>query len=70
MRVKATVGALAVNFPMPDPNVCHSLINGYCPAEEDERLIYLLKLPVMKYYPKVCIIFGNNYISVTKTICH
>lgn len=51
--IQAKVGPINAKYPIPDNEVCHSLLNGYCPVEAGERIVYSLRVEILKAFPKV-----------------
>jgi Niemann-Pick C2 protein len=53
VKVKATVLGLTVDYPLPEPNACNSLIDSACPLEAGDLATYELKLPITAIIPTV-----------------
>ncbi|XP_069689076.1 NPC intracellular cholesterol transporter 2-like [Periplaneta americana] len=55
MKAQSIVEILGgvVEYPLPQPDGCQSLVNSACPLEEGDGATYQLTLPVLSEYPKV-----------------
>lgn len=49
--IQAKTFGFWVPFSPPDNNVCHFLLNSYCPLDGGEVVVYNLRLPILKVYP-------------------
>jgi Niemann-Pick C2 protein len=52
-KVKATVLGLTVDYPLPEPDACKSLIDSACPLEAGDLATYKLELPITPVIPTV-----------------
>jgi hypothetical protein len=57
--VQAIVFGLPVNYSLPQSNACKSLLDRTCPLKKDEKVTYVLKMPILSVYPPVSIIILN-----------
>lgn len=48
---------LEVNYPLPEQDGCNSLIDIRCPIEQNEIVLYNLKMPILSIYPTVRFFF-------------
>lgn len=53
--VLAEALGIPVHFPLPKP--CDHLLSGKCPIAAGDRIVYQLKMPILKLYPLVSIIY-------------
>jgi Niemann-Pick C2 protein len=52
-KVKATVLGITVDYPLPQPDACKSLIDSACPLEAGDLATYKLTLPITPIIPTV-----------------
>ncbi|PNF29458.1 hypothetical protein B7P43_G04564 [Cryptotermes secundus] len=53
VKVKATVLGITVDYPLPQPDACKSLIDSACPLEAGDIATYTLDLPITPVIPTV-----------------
>jgi Niemann-Pick C2 protein len=53
VQVKATVLGITVNYPLPEPDACKSLVDSACPLEAGDLATYKLDLPITPVIPTV-----------------
>ncbi|KDR21778.1 epididymal secretory protein E1-like [Zootermopsis nevadensis] len=54
-RVRATVFGLTVNYPLPEPDACKSLVDSSCPLEKGDVATYKLVMPISEAIPQVSV---------------
>ncbi|PNF29459.1 Epididymal secretory protein E1 [Cryptotermes secundus] len=66
--VQAIISGLPVNYSLPQTNACKSLLDRTCPLTKDEKVTYVLKMPILSVYPpipltvKLALIDNSNHI--------
>jgi hypothetical protein len=58
--VQAIVFGLPIDHTLPQTNACKSLLEKTCPLTKDEKVTYVLKVPILTLYPPVSK-FLRNY---------
>jgi hypothetical protein len=51
--IQAIVFGLPVNYSLPQTNACKTLLDRTCPLKKDEKVTYLLQMPILSVYPPV-----------------
>jgi hypothetical protein len=51
--VQAIVYGLPVDYSLLQTDACTSLLGRTCPLKKDEKVTYVLKLPILSVYPPV-----------------
>jgi Niemann-Pick C2 protein len=52
-KVRATVLGITVDYPLPEPDACQSLVDSACPFEAGDLGTYKLDLPISEAVPQV-----------------
>lgn len=63
-KVRATALGATVEYPLPEPNACNSLIGSACPIEAGDFVTYNLDFPISAAIPQVSISFKSDQFTV------
>jgi Niemann-Pick C2 protein len=63
-KVRATALGVTVEYPLPEPNACNSLVDSACPIEAGDFVTYNLEFPISAAIPQVSIYFKSDQFIV------
>jgi len=52
-KVRATALNITIDYPLPEPDACKTLINSACPLESGDTATYVLALHLIDFLPPV-----------------
>jgi hypothetical protein len=64
--VQAMVFGLPVNYSLSQTNACKTLLDRTCPLKKDEKVTYVLQMPILSIYPPVSRILLNRQETPSK----